>query len=249
MHSPGRWRSLKRLVVLGAGRGSRIGISPKTSKLRLRLHGQSLARRLLRRYFRAGVQEATVVLPGRWEALGQCLGGLAEGEAVSVVENTEPERGNGYSLLLALQGMEEGRVLVAMGDHFFRDPVVEEMADLLDASGNFLAVECHPMGASDRTRLGDATKVRLDDSDRIIAIGKGLRTSNGVDMGVFALDVDVRKTLRELVKKAGRATMTQLVRTYVRRRSPFLAKKFRDVAWFDIDTEEDLALVEQMLEA
>ena len=249
MHSLRRWRSLKRLVLLGAGRGSRIGIPPKTSKLRLRLHGQSLARRLLRRYFRAGIQEATVVLPGRWEALGQCLGGLAESEAVSVVENTEPERGNGYSLLLALQGIEQGRVLVAMGDHFFADPVVEEMVDLLDEPGSRLAVECHAMDWLYRSRVEEATKVSLDASDRILAIGKGLRIWSGVDMGIFALDVDVRAVLQEQVEKTGRATMTQLVRTYVQRRSPFLAKKFRDVAWFDIDTEEDLASVEEMLGA
>jgi len=241
--------SLKRLILLGAGRGSRLGLPSKTSKLRLRLHGQSLARRLVRRYFRAGVQRATVVLPKYWGDLDGGFDGMVDDEAVTIVENTVPERGNGFSLLLALRGTEEGRVLVAMGDHFFEDSVAEEMVDLLHASRNRLAVEPCEVGCARGRRVEEATKVRLDASDGIVALGKGLRTWNGVDMGIFVVNVDVQDVLEELLRGTGRATMTQLVRAHTRMRHPFLAKTFGDVEWFDIDTEEDLGLVEEMLEA
>ena len=173
-------------VILAAGRGERLragGIA--TPKPLLRIHGVSLAERVVRTVLRAAAIERIVVSVG-WEAERvqahfESIGRRC-GIAMEFVRAADWHLGNGASALAAAPATGEEPFLLAMSDHLFAPELVSDLiAEAPGAGAVRLAVDRDKAAVFD---LEDVTRVRLAEG-RIAGIGKGLASWDAADTGVF----------------------------------------------------------------
>ena len=142
---------------------------------------------------------------------------------------------NGYSALLAAQRVEEDFLLVAMVDHVVHPAIHRAVAYTLTAMGADVVV------GGDRYAVyvdhGEATRIRCDERNRIVAIGKGLNPYDYVDVGVIGFR---RSSLTASMLEDGE---TATVNSLVQKLASSGVGPVVDVTglpWKDVDTVDDL---------
>jgi 1L-myo-inositol 1-phosphate cytidylyltransferase len=171
------------VVILAAGRGSRLKSDQGPPKPLLPLAGRPLIMRVLDRFAAAGVAEAIVVVGHRGDEVWAGVIGGAPPLPVTFVENDRWELSNGLSVLAAREAVGGRPFFLSMSDHIFDASLIDGLAGAaLPADGLVLAVDRKLDRIYD---MDDATKVRTA-GDRIVAIGKQLDEFDAVDTGLFA---------------------------------------------------------------
>ncbi len=227
-------------VILAAGRGRRLApltyrLPKALVELRPGLTLLGLAIRVLRA---SGLEELVVVSGYMSQAIEKALRGL---EGVRVVRNPEYWRENGISLLRAREAVGSEDFVLVMADHIFEPALVR------------LAIREGPLGLCvDREGRhlldpGEATKVRVGPGGLIRALGKGLRTWDAYDTGVFACNELMFWAASELAKEKFSVSVSDCVSFLVRQGIEFKAIDATGLAWLDVDTPEALELARKEL--
>lgn len=239
-------RTVKRAVILAAGRGSRlVGLPgdeslPKPLKL---VSSVPLLVRILRTLESEGITEAVVVIGYRGEQIRRAL--LSEpslGLKLIFVENERWDRGaNGVSLLAAKHYLDQDCIL-SMADHLYSPDLVRRLraADL--GGGCALAVDRDIDRCFD---LPDATKVLLS-GGRIVDIGKDIPAYDAIDTGVFRVNRALCDELEKVYEMRGDCSLSDGVRA-LSARGEFVAVDGDGARWIDVDTPEAHARAEAML--
>jgi CDP-L-myo-inositol myo-inositolphosphotransferase len=216
-----------RALVLAAGEGSRMdGDTPKPLK---RIAGLTLLERVLHRLQAAGIMEVHLVVGYKAKLIQQQIGSSYAGLNVRYIHAKNWEKGNLYSFLAARSFSDQDFIL-CMGDHIF-DPEIVQKLQSVDLNGVLIL-------AVDRTQHAPDDTLVLERNGRITNIGKNIKESNCVDIGIFKCSPKVFKyalnaanaggtELAESVKLAsveGKAQIMDISRHY----------------WIDVDSNQDV---------
>ena len=213
----------EKAVVLAAGIGKRMGIVPKPL---LKVGGREIIWRNMKTLERYGVKEFIVVVnEGFKDQLVNFL--EREGFRFRYVVNSFPERGNGYSLHLAADFVDEEFVLV-MGDHVYEEEFIREAIGrkglIGDENPKFIDID-------------EATKVKVKDG-RVEKIGKELKEFDCIDTGFFVLSPEIFRYAKEVVlAKSGEQEVSL---SEIMERAKMEVSLVSGHFWMDVDTKEDL---------
>lgn len=224
--------AVSKVVILAAGRGSRLREGKNELKPMRRVLGLPLLERVVLSCKAAGLSDFIVVTGYKPKLMRSFLTRLARKRSVriEVVENPDWEKGNGTSLLACRGKLTEPFVLV-MGDHLFEPGLLAGLLRVWSEDDScFLAIDRRTERVFD---LVDATKV-ASRSGRIRAIGKDLTSYDGIDTGIFLLTPAIFEALARVQAK-GRYELSDGIAELVtegRMRTYDIGKRF----WLDVDT-------------
>ena len=220
-------------VVLAAGRGSRMrSAHPKVLS---RVGGITLIERVVRTLYAAGIERVVVVVGYRSEEVIQAL--RATRLRVEVIHNVAWQRGDLGSVMAGIRSVE-GRCLVAMGDHVFGSKLVERV---LETPGELVVAVDRDLSRC--WNLEDATKVRVDESGRLTALGKELSEFDGVDIGLAVLEA--AETLAP--RSPGSTLWNQLKHDLIASGREVVACDAAGALWADVDTPAEVRRAEREL--
>lgn len=234
------------VVVLAAGRGSRLGaLGDETPKWLLDVGGRTLADRQLEGIGGAGeaVASTSVVVGHAADAIRHEL--AARRERVRVIENPEfAELNNWWSLLRALRELpEEGPVLVVNAD-LLADPAQVEAfvrAAATDAADGLLAVD------RERHLTDESMKVSLTPGGTLERIGKKeVDPAVGEYIGMLAARGPLLRALREVLESfvgdpdAWNEWYEAAVGRTAAEGLPWHVWAMPSTGWVEIDDDDDL---------
>lgn len=234
---------MKRAIVLAAGTGSRLVSGEVFPKPLKSVAGKPLLLRILRTLASEGIREVVIVTGYKQELIREALeadGSL--GVEISFVSNTQFQKKNGVSLLVAREFVEPN-TLLTMADHLYAPAIVRRLNafDLPDGAAALGVDRAIPRCFD----LDDATKVRTE-AGRIVDISKELPAYDALDTGVFRIGPSLVESLAEVYDANGDCSLSDGVRTLAQR-GMFFACDVGDARWIDVDTPEAYAQAETML--
>jgi CDP-L-myo-inositol myo-inositolphosphotransferase len=211
-------------VILAAGLGKRMG----ETKPILNIFGIPLIEHTLRR-----INARNVVIVYHDPRIPQII--RKKGFKVKLVYNPYPERGNGYSLYLAREYIQDDFILV-MGDHlfdesFFHEAFIPEKTTLLVGKSTLIDPE-------------EATKVKIRDG-KIVDIGKEITSYDYYDTGFFICKPSIFEYAHDLINQQKRVSLSEIIRRIVKIEG--VAARITDADWVDIDFPEDLEKAEKII--
>ena len=240
-------------VILGAGRGARLGSITDEPKCLLRIAGQTLLGRHLNLLEELGVETAVLVVGYRQEMIRDHVQSLQPGLEIRYVENVEYEtKGNGYSLYQGLAAAT-GPTLTIDGDLIYtRDILAGFLSNghtdaVLVGPGSLDDIECAKalVDPDRRVRnLIDKRAVRPDDAGQFL----------GEAIGLMIFSESARRALvscaEEFFSHPDHLILNweHLLNVYLREGR--MMAHFNDSdQWIEIDTPEDFATAQQKFEA
>jgi NDP-sugar pyrophosphorylase family protein len=239
-----------RAVILAAGLGSRLRPFTDTRpKPLVWVRGTPILHNALHHLAQAGIQEATIVVGYRKEAIERSCGSRFHGIELTYAESSIFDRtGSAFSLWLARHVLQQGGDVVLLeGDVFFELPVLERVLALPGDVAAVAEFEAHMSG----------TGVVLSDQGRVAEFRTNQTAADLAQTPLFKTINVMRftaRTLRETVIPAldrtvaagnMRASVEQILGELVTDGSLDLrAAVCDDLRWYEIDNEEDLRTAE-----
>ncbi|NJE85055.1 CDP-alcohol phosphatidyltransferase [Thermococcus sp. CX2] len=217
----------ERAVILAAGLGSRMGGKPKGL---LKVAGREIIYRTMRTLEELGVSRFVIVTNTQYSNLYKEFV-ERNGFNAEIVINSEPERGNGYSLHLAREKVR-GRFVLVMSDHVYSEAFLEAAV-----KGEGLIADREPKWAD----VEEATKVRVE-SDKVAKIGKDLHEWDAVDTGFFVLDESIFEVTSALASEKESFELREVVE-----RAKLKVTFIDGLHWIDVDMPEDIKRARRML--
>ncbi len=234
---------MKRAIVLAAGTGSRLVSGEVFPKPLKSVAGIPLLLRILRTLAGEGIREVVIVTGYKQNLIRDALeadGSL--GLTISFVSNTQFQKKNGVSLLVAREFVEPN-TLLTMADHLYAPAIVRRLnAFDLPEGAAALGVDYAIGRCFD---IDDATKVRSE-AGVITDISKELPTYDALDTGVFRIGPSLIDSLDRVYTAQGDCSLSDGVRALAQR-GMFFACDVGDARWIDVDTPEALTQAETML--
>ncbi len=214
-------------VILSAGLGKRLGGKIKPL---VKVGGREILYRNLKNLSRFGIDEFIIVVNqrNRW-AIEDFL--KRHRFKYKIVENKNPERGNGYSLYLA-RDFVDGKFVLVMGDHIYSEDFVKEAIKGEGLIGDRIARYID---------IKEATKV-MARNGRVCRIGKDLEKWDFIDTGFFILDPDIFKHAESLVKEKYEVSLSEIVE-----RAGVRVTDVSGFFWIDVDTKDDLKRANKLI--
>ena len=230
-------------VVLAAGEGQRLRpLTLDTPKVLLKVGGRSLIEYSLDALGSAGISEVAVVLGYEADKVQDAVRAIAPG--VTFLRNEHYRGGNALSLSVARDYVGDSPFVLCMGDH----TISPEMVRLLLSSRRRGCILCIDQAAWHPSQLDDATRVLMDRSGDITAIGKRLKVWNAIDTGVFRMTADVFPAIDRLMEDQGLdVSLSSMVRWMGSNGRPFGVCDISGLFWADVDTREDYQAVGDLL--
>ena len=212
--------------------------------------GLSLIERVISTVKQAGINEFVIGIRYHGEKIKEKLGdGKKYRAKITYVENREWQRGDGISVLKAKELLDKNFILL-MADHIVDSRVIERIKNIDFSGATLLAI--------DRSEPSKEDIKVLEKNGKIIAIGKEIKNSNGIDTGTFLCTPKIfyyleksikngRNELKDGINEAAKEHRVEIfdimhIDSYV----PNLRKKvppFRK----DINKEKDLREAEHIL--
>jgi choline kinase len=207
--------------------------------------GQPLILRTLEMAAAAGLSRLHIVLGYEAERVRDAIEQhKIPGVAVNFTRNPDWDLENGVSALKARDICTGGRFALLMGDHLFESSVLRRLLSLpVDARDSVLGIDTT---TTDPLIAAEATKVRLA-GDRIVAIGKHLKTWDALDTGLFLFTPGLFDALEEAIE-VGETTLS----AGVQRLAAWGVMRAADIgasSWCDIDTLDDVRAAESLFGA
>ncbi|HID43693.1 MAG TPA: CDP-alcohol phosphatidyltransferase [Archaeoglobaceae archaeon] len=204
-------------VVLAAGRGRRFG---KKLKPLAKVAGREIILRNFIMLSRLGVEEFIIV--GSNNKIKEFL--ERYDFKFRFILNESPEKGNGYSLYLARDYVDDDFVLI-MGDHVydkeFLKRAIKGRGLIGDRIGKFVSLE-------------EATKVKCRNG-KVERTGKNLDKWDYIDTGFFVLSPEIFRYAAGIVCKKEEVNLCEIIE----RAKPEITE-VSGYFWMDIDTPDDL---------
>jgi 1L-myo-inositol 1-phosphate cytidylyltransferase len=238
-------------VVIAAGAGRRLrsaSARDETVKPLTRVLGVPLVVRTLVTLRSAGIVEVVLVTGYRARELEEQLRRepLLTGLTLRFVRNRQWRKQNGLSVLAAREAVGLRRFYLSMADHLYSPRVLRALASTGPGEDLALAVDYRTAAVADPE---DAMWVRTGPGRRIADIGKDLAVYDAVDTGVFLCTTALFDALdQERDARGGDCALADGVRRLARA-GRARAVSIGDAWWHDVDTPDDLRLVEVKLRA
>ncbi|ASY73773.1 phosphocholine cytidylyltransferase family protein [Sinorhizobium fredii] len=244
----------KMAVILAAGLGSRLRpLTDLQPKPLVEVNGTPILYNALRNLEAVGVQNVTIVVGYRKDAIQYACGRRFGGLEINYVESSVFDRtGSAYSLWLARDTLLSGDCYLLEGDVFFEEDALRHlmMADApnaaavapFDSSMEGSAVVLSKDGLISEVRLKQtATNLLLD--------GPALfKTMNLIRFSSSALRMTIVPALDELIGSDATKAYTEELLAYLieKRGLELAAARCDDQRWYEIDSANDLRVAERI---
>ena len=216
-------------VILASGQGSRIGY--KTKAL-LKVAGRRVIDRTII-LLKPHVEEFVFVVRADNDELEDYLNRHWGGKIkYTIVKNPVPERGNGYTFLLASQAVGNDNFILTMSDHVYSKEFIEKAVKLKGLIGDF---------KPKYVNVEEATKVKVENG-RVKNIGKKLKDFDCLDTGFFVLDSRAFDAARRVAERMEVVELSEVMKE--------LKPEVSEVSgefWMDVDTPEELKKAKKLL--
>jgi choline kinase len=230
-------------VVLAAGDGDRMGeLTSTIPKVLLTVLGKPLILYPIEALVRAGIREIGIVVGHLGDKVETTLSrNPIYDVSLRYIFNPDHRGGNAISVEVAGEWAAGEPFVLCMGDHLMHPEYVSRFLDKAPCQ-EALGVDFRP---GDHHMLGEATKVLVDGTGLITDIGKELIWWDGIDTGVFLLTDTFVDAVRELNASRGiDIEISEVIRFMLHRGHDFVTCDTTGPFWADIDTAEDVRLVD-----
>lgn len=230
---------VKEAVILAAGLSTRLrSILGNLPKQLLKIFNIPLIAFPLSILMNCNVDRFYIVVnPNNYELISKFLDKV--GLNVKYIVNDNPERGNGYSALLALSKVRDDIVFLSMSDHIFSPKIPKKLLEFEKRFDILVGVDSKPKYVD----VDEATKVFADASNRLLNIGKGISDFTHIDIGIFLIRKDLHKIFEEYNKQSYLVEFASLIKYAREKNCEVLVADVEGLPWIDIDTPEDLQKV------
>lgn len=229
---------IDKAVILAAGMGERFYRASSEYKLVTRVYGVPLILYPIKSIYLYGVREFTIVVnPIYKEVIRYVIQDFVDREGaeirVNYIINNEPDKGNGYSLLLALKYSDlEGSFILSMADHIYVPSILEVLETCYSTSNTSV------LGGDSRPQYIDsseATKISVDEAGYVAGVGKMIKFYKYVDIGVHLFNT------RDFIPQCISLNNLELSRliTCISRYKRVRVCDVNGLPWTDVDTLED----------
>lgn len=238
-------KRVTRGIVLAAGDGGRLGeLTSRIPKVLLRVLGKPLILYPIEALARAGIKEIAIVLGHLSDKVETTLRwNRISGVTLHYLLNPYYQGGNAVSVEVAGDWAGGEPFVLCMGDHIIHQDYISwflSRAPCCEALGVDFSPRNHHI-------LEEATKVQVDSRGLIRDIGKELTQWNGIDTGLFLMTESFVKAVRELrISFGSNIEISEVIRFMLRRGQDFAAVDISGPFWADIDTVEDMRMVESV---
>lgn len=243
--------SAPRAVILAAGLGSRL--RPFTNdrpKPLVRVHDTPILLNALRNLAAIGVEEATLVVGYRSEAIQALCGEECCGVRITYATSSVYERtGSAYSLWLARETLLQGDTILLEGDVFFEAALLQR---LIRIEGNTAAVDDFDSQITGSAAWvaddGSVTEFRMNQSALTIGRAPLYKTVNLYRFTGSTLRETMVPQLDAFIAAGNRtAYVEQFLAGLLESGSLQLAAaQCRGARWFEIDNQADLQRAEEI---
>lgn len=218
--------------MLAAGLGTRFARAVPKLKLAVPIGGVPLMHYPLTSLAAAGVDRIIVVVNNRTmgtvkEVVESAPQVITDNVDIEFVINSAPERGNGYSLLLALPHINESRFIVSMADHIYPPRLVKLV---YNTSGSALGGDSSPKYIN----VSESTRIHVE-GGKVVRVGKGIEPYEFVDVGVHVLERDLNYPKCSIEDTIELSSLLECLA----RESVIKVADITGVPWTEIDTYED----------
>ncbi|MCA6107924.1 phosphocholine cytidylyltransferase family protein [Bradyrhizobium cenepequi] len=244
----------KKAVILAAGFGSRLRpLTDLRPKPLVEVNGTPILHNALRNLEAVGVEEVTIVVGYRKDAIQYACGRRFRGLEIDYVESTVFDRtGSAYSLWLAREALLSGDCYLLEGDVFFEEDALRylNVADAVDVAA---------VAPFDSSMQGSA--VVLSENGLISAFrmkqtaadlhGDGpalFKTMNILRFSSVTLRTMIVPALDDIIGSGATHAYTEELLAYLveMRGLQLAAARCDDLRWYEIDSTEDLRIAERM---
>lgn len=233
-------------IILAAGRGSRLGDATEAMPKPLMPVGEKVCIDFALAALQSVVSEIVVVTGYRAELVEAHLGSHWAGAMVTAIRNPDLEAGNLTSLRAARPFVESGGFIVTNADHLFPPDMYTRHFGL---APDCVRIACE----KSRPILDDEMKV-VDRGGRLAAISKTLPDFDGAYIGTTAVGGTAAATYWAAFDRvhAARDLRTASVEMVLDELATSEADAPRicwieGLKWFEVDTQEDLAIAREGL--
>lgn len=221
-------------LIIAAGQGIRLKAKGEVKPL-VPLLGIPMIERVVRSAVKGGADDFYVVTGYQGEKVANFLKQLSKrlNVAVTLIQNDEWQKENGFSVLKARDVMTEPFLLL-MADHLFDPCIIRALQkQSLNKGEVLLAVDTdinNPL-----VDMEDVTKVHIKDG-YIFNIGKTIDDFNGFDTGLFLCTPTIFEALERACKVHNDTTLSAAIRVLAedKRAKSLQTNGF----WIDIDDEK-----------
>ncbi len=230
-------------LIIAAGQGTRLKSKGKVKPL-VPLLGVPLIERVIRSAIEGGADEFYVITGYEGEQVSYFLQQLAKrlNVAVTLIQNDDWQKENGFSVLKARDVMEEPFLLL-MADHLFDPAIIRSLQEQTLSDGEvLLAVDTNKNNPL--IDIDDVTKVHVKDGD-IINIGKTIDDFNAFDTGIFLCTPAIFSALECAHERHDDTTLSAAIRILAEKNK---AKSVQTQGfWIDVDDEKAFQKAEKLL--
>ncbi|MQW40801.1 phosphocholine cytidylyltransferase family protein [Sinorhizobium meliloti] len=239
-------------VILAAGFGSRLRpLTDLRPKPLVEVNGTPILHNALRNLEAVGVQEVTIVVGYRKDAIQYACGSRFGGLEVNYVEtNVFDKTGSAYSLWLARETLLQGDCYLLEGDVFFEEDALRYLM-ISDATEVVAVAPFSELMEGSAVLLSDTgyiTGFRMKQTAaNLVESGPRLfKTMNLLRLSVKALKSTIVPALDDLIGSGATQAYTEELLSYLveRRGLQLAAARCDDLRWYEIDTKEDLRIAE-----
>ncbi|MEZ2146716.1 phosphocholine cytidylyltransferase family protein [Bradyrhizobium sp. DN5] len=244
----------KNAVILAAGVGSRLRpLTDLGPKPLVQVKGTPILHNALHNLGRVGVEQVTIVVGYRKDAIQDACGSRFDRVAVKYVESSVYDRtGSAYSLWLARDALLSGDCFLLEGDVFFEENVLRHLivSEASDAAAVAPFHELMQGSAVVLSDLGFISEFRLKQTaENLVADGPPLyKTMNLLRLSASTLRKAVIPALDDIIRSGATQVYTEeLLADLVETRGLQLAAvRCDDLRWYEIDDAEDLRIAERI---
>jgi CDP-L-myo-inositol myo-inositolphosphotransferase len=220
-------------LIIAAGKGTRLRRKGEVKPL-VPILGVPLIERVIRTAMEGGADDFYVVLGYKAKKIETFLTLLMQtlNIPITIIQNDNWEKENGYSVLKAKEFISEPFILL-MSDHLFNPSIIKSMRSYSLQNGEvLLAVDTNT--SNPLVDMDDVTKVKFENS-YISNIGKSIDDFNGFDTGIFYCTPAIFNALEDSQKMNNDTTLSGAIRHLADKKRAKVHKieKF----WIDIDDE------------
>lgn len=244
----------KKAVILAAGLGSRLRpLTDLRPKPLVTVNGTPIIHNALRNLESVGVEEVTIVVGYRKDAIQYACGSRFGELEIKYVESTVFDRtGSAYSLWLARDALLSGDCFLLEGDVFFEEDALRyllfgEATDVAAVAPFNALMEGSAVLLSDR---GFISGFRMKHtSAKLNADGPRLfKTLNLLRFSATTLRTMIVPALEDIIGSGATQAYTEELFAYlVEKRGLQLATaRCDDLRWYEIDSTEDLQIAERI---
>ncbi|WOH52600.1 phosphocholine cytidylyltransferase family protein [Bradyrhizobium sp. sBnM-33] len=244
----------KKAIILAAGFGSRLRpLTDLRPKPLVEVNGTPILHNALRNLEAVGVEEVTIVVGYRKDAIQYACGSRFGGLEIKYVESTVFDRtGSAYSLWLARDALLSGDCYLLEGDVFFEVDALRylNVADAddvaavapFDSSMQGSAVTLSENGLISAFRMKQ-TAADLDGDGPVL-----FKTMNILRFNSVTLTKTIVPSLEDIIGSGATQAYTEELLAYLvqRRGLQLAAARCDDLRWYEIDSTEDLRIAENI---